>query len=64
MNALQIVTRKIEPVMEVQTRVVDYMTRYMVGRGGFKWLLPVMLSSITDPPSGPTPRGGRGPQTA
>ncbi|ASI98232.1 asparagine synthetase A [Thermococcus celer] len=48
MNALQIVTRKIEPVMEVQTRVVDYMTRYMVGRG-FKWLLPVMLSSITDP---------------
>ena len=48
MNALQIVTRKIEPVMEVQTRVVDYMTRYMVGKG-FKWLLPVMLSSITDP---------------
>ena len=48
MNALQIVTRKIEPVMEVQTRVIDYMTRYMVGRG-FKWMLPVMLSSITDP---------------
>ncbi|WP_258083082.1 asparagine synthetase A [Thermococcus thermotolerans] len=48
MNALQIVTRKIEPVMEVQTRVIDYMTRYMVGKG-FKWMLPVMLSSITDP---------------
>ncbi|WP_297420568.1 asparagine synthetase A [Thermococcus sp.] len=48
MDALQIVTRKIEPIMEVQTRVIDYMTRYMVGRG-FKWLLPVMLSSITDP---------------
>ncbi len=48
MNALQIVTRKIEPIMEVQTRVVDYMTRYMVEKG-FKWLLPVMLSSITDP---------------
>ena len=48
MNALQIVTRKIEPVMEVQTKIVDYMTRYMVGKG-FKWLLPVMLSSITDP---------------
>ncbi len=48
MNALQIVTRKIEPVMEIQTRVIDYMTRYMVSRG-FKWLLPVMLSSITDP---------------
>ncbi len=48
MNALQIVTRKIEPVMEVQTKVVDYMTGYMVGKG-FKWLLPVMLSSITDP---------------
>jgi len=47
-NALQIVTRKIEPVMEVQTKVVDYMTGYMVGKG-FKWLLPVMLSSITDP---------------
>ncbi len=48
MNALQIVTRKIEPVMEIQTRVIDYMTRYMVGKG-FKWMLPVMLSSITDP---------------
>ena len=48
MNALQIVTRKIEPVMEIQTRVIDYMTRYMVSRG-FKWMLPVMLSSITDP---------------
>ncbi len=48
MNALQIVTRKIEPIMEIQTKVIDYMTRYMVSRG-FKWLLPVMLSSITDP---------------
>jgi len=48
MNALQIVTRKIEPVMETQTKVIDYLTRYMVGKG-FKWLLPVMLSSITDP---------------
>ena len=48
MNALQIVTRKIEPVMEIQTRVIDYMTRHMVAKG-FKWMLPVMLSSITDP---------------
>ncbi|NJE42728.1 asparagine synthetase A [Thermococcus sp. GR6] len=48
MNALQIVTRKIEPVIEVQTRVIDYMTRYMVSKG-FRWMLPVMLSSITDP---------------
>ncbi|NJF25297.1 asparagine synthetase A [Thermococcus sp. Bubb.Bath] len=48
MNALQIVTRKIEPIMEVQTRTIDYMTRYMVSKG-FKWMLPVMLSSITDP---------------
>ncbi|NJE30533.1 asparagine synthetase [Thermococcus sp. 18S1] len=48
MNALQIVTRKIEPIMEIQTRVIDYMTRYMVSEG-FKWMLPVMLSSITDP---------------
>ncbi|ANF22811.1 asparagine synthetase [Thermococcus piezophilus] len=48
MNALQLVTRKIEPIMEVQTRVIEYMTRYMVDKG-FKWMLPVMLSSITDP---------------
>ena len=48
MNAVQIVSRKIEPIMEVQTKVIDYMTRYMVSKG-FKWLLPVMLSSITDP---------------
>ncbi len=48
MNALQIVTRKIESIVEVQTKVIDYMTRYMVGKG-FKWMLPVMLSSITDP---------------
>ncbi|WP_148883734.1 asparagine synthetase A [Thermococcus aciditolerans] len=48
MNALQIVTRKIEPVMEIQTRIIDYMTGYMVSEG-FKWMLPVMLSSITDP---------------
>ncbi|NJE47941.1 asparagine synthetase, partial [Thermococcus sp. GR7] len=33
MNALQIVTRKIEPIMEVQTRTIDYMTRYMVSKG-------------------------------
>ncbi|ASJ06550.1 asparagine synthetase A [Thermococcus pacificus] len=48
MNALQIVSRKIEPVLNIQTKVIDYMTRYMVSRG-FKWMLPVMLSSITDP---------------
>ena len=48
MNALQIVSRKIEPVLEVQTKVIDYMTDYMIGKG-FKWMLPVMLSSITDP---------------
>ena len=48
MNALQIVSRKIEPVLDVQTKVIDYMTDYMVGKG-FKWMLPVMLSSITDP---------------
>jgi len=48
MNALQIVTRGIEPIMEVQTRAIGYMTDYMVRRG-FRWLLPVMLSSVTDP---------------
>lgn len=48
MNALQIVSRKIEPVIEIQTKVIDYVTGYMVGKG-FKWMLPVMLSSITDP---------------
>ncbi|HDZ36655.1 MAG TPA: asparagine synthetase [Thermococcus sp.] len=48
MNALQIVSRKIEPVIEIQTKVIDYVTGYMVGKS-FKWMLPVMLSSITDP---------------
>ncbi len=48
MNALQIVSRKIEPVMEVQTRAVDYMTEYLISKG-FRWLLPVMLSTVTDP---------------
>ncbi|MDV3103045.1 asparagine synthetase A [Thermococcus waiotapuensis] len=48
MNALPIVTRKIEPAMDVQTKAIDYMTGYLVERG-FKWLLPVMLSPITDP---------------
>ncbi|KUK16970.1 MAG: Asparaginyl-tRNA synthetase-related protein, partial [Thermococcus sibiricus] len=48
MNAVQLVSRDIEKVIRVQTKVIDYMTDFFVKRG-FKWLLPVMLSSITDP---------------
>ena len=48
MNALQIVSRKIDPIAEVQTRAISYLTGEL-SRKGFRWLLPVMLSSITDP---------------
>ncbi len=48
MNAVQLVSRDIAPAISVQTKVVDYMTDFFVKKG-FKWLLPVMLSSITDP---------------
>ncbi|WP_257789298.1 asparagine synthetase A [Thermococcus gorgonarius] len=48
MNALQIVSRKIEPITEVQTRAIAYLTGELSKRG-FRWLLPVVLSSITDP---------------
>lgn len=48
MNAVQLISRDIEPIMRVQTKVVQYMTEYFIKKG-FKWLLPVMLSSITDP---------------
>ncbi len=48
MNAVQLVSRDIGKAMAVQTKVIDYMTGFFVSRG-FKWLLPVMLSSITDP---------------
>lgn len=48
MNALQIVSRKIDPIAEVQTRAIAYLTGEL-SRKGFRWLLPVMLSSITDP---------------
>ncbi|WP_297552586.1 asparagine synthetase A [Thermococcus sp.] len=48
MNALQIISRKIDPIAEVQTRAIAYLTGEL-SRKGFRWLLPVMLSSITDP---------------
>ena len=48
MNAVQLVKRNIIPAVEIQTEVIDYMTGFFVSKG-FKWLLPVMLSSITDP---------------
>ncbi|WP_456452638.1 asparagine synthetase A [Thermococcus sp.] len=48
MNAVQLISRDIGKAMAVQTKVIDYMTGFFVDRG-FKWLLPVMLSSITDP---------------
>ncbi len=48
MNAVQLISRDIGKAMSVQTKVIDYMTDYFVKKG-FRWLLPVMLSSITDP---------------
>ncbi|AJC71284.1 asparagine synthetase [Thermococcus guaymasensis DSM 11113] len=48
MNALQIVSRKIDPIVEVQTRAIAYLTGEL-SRKGFRWLLPVMLSTVTDP---------------
>jgi len=48
MNAVQLISRDISPILSVQTKVIGYMTDYFVKKG-FKWLLPVMLSSITDP---------------
>lgn len=48
MNAVQMVSRRIEPVVRVQTEAIRYLTSELTSRG-FRWLLPVMLSSITDP---------------
>ncbi|WP_277342778.1 asparagine synthetase A [Thermococcus sp. 9N3] len=48
MNALQIVSRKIDLIAEVQTRTIAYLTGELSKRG-FRWLLPIVLSSITDP---------------
>lgn len=48
MNAVQLISRDIGKAMDVQTKVIDYMTGFFVKKG-FRWLLPVMLSSITDP---------------
>ncbi|AIF70394.1 asparagine synthetase [Palaeococcus pacificus DY20341] len=48
MNAVQLISRDISPILRVQTKVIGYMTDYFIKKG-FKWLLPVMLSSITDP---------------
>ena len=48
MNAIQLISRKIEDVLKIQTEVVRYATAFMVQRG-FKWMMPVMLSPITDP---------------
>ncbi|MFA4701656.1 asparagine synthetase A [Pyrococcus kukulkanii] len=48
MNAVRIVSRNVAPALELQTRVLDYMTDFFV-RKGFKWLLPIILSPITDP---------------
>jgi asparaginyl-tRNA synthetase len=48
MNAVQMVSRRIEPVVMVQTEAIRYLTGELTSRG-FRWLLPVMLSSITDP---------------
>ena len=48
MNAVQLISRDIESTIKVQTKVIDYLTDFFVKKG-FKWLLPVILSSITDP---------------
>ncbi|AEC51701.1 asparagine synthetase A [Pyrococcus sp. NA2] len=48
MNAVKIISRDIYKAIELQTKTLDYMTKFFVERG-FKWLLPVMLSPITDP---------------
>ena len=48
MNTVQLISRDIESTIKVQTKVIDYLTDFFVKKG-FKWLLPVMLSSITDP---------------
>lgn len=48
MNAVKLITRDIGKALTVQTKVIDYMTDFLLERG-FRWLLPVMLSSITDP---------------
>ena len=48
MNALSVVGRRIDPVMGVQTKAIAYLTGELSKRG-FRWLLPVILSSVTDP---------------
>ncbi len=47
-NALSVVERRIDPVISVQTKAVAYLTGELSKRG-FRWLLPVVLSSVTDP---------------
>ncbi|NPA47627.1 MAG: asparagine synthetase [Thermococci archaeon] len=48
MNTVQLISRKIGHVLRIQTKVVKYATEFLVGRG-FKWMMPVLLSPITDP---------------
>lgn len=40
--------RNLAPKMEVQTAIIREMANYYV-ENGFKWMLPVMLSFVTDP---------------
>lgn len=48
MNAVEMVSRDVAPIIDVQTKVLHYSVDFFL-RKGFRWLLPVMLSSITDP---------------
>ncbi|CAB49170.1 asparagine synthetase A [Pyrococcus abyssi] len=48
MNAVEIISRDIYKAIDIQTKILDYMTKFFTDRG-FKWLLPIMLSPITDP---------------
>jgi len=48
MNALSVVERRIDPVIGIQTKAIAYLTGEL-SKKGFRWLLPVVLSSVTDP---------------
>ncbi|WP_048058409.1 asparagine synthetase A [Pyrococcus yayanosii] len=48
MNAVRLISRDVAQPIDIQTRVLHYMTAFFLERG-FRWLLPVMLSPITDP---------------
>ncbi|AAL82075.1 asparagine synthetase [Pyrococcus furiosus DSM 3638] len=48
MNAVEIISREISPTLDIQTKILEYMTDFFV-KEGFKWLLPVIISPITDP---------------